>query len=729
MNKSSWYNSKNDFEISLQMDQSDCGVACLLSVIQYYGGSHTLENLRRLSGTTISGTTLLGLCQAARQTGFDADGCEADMPSLIAHESPCILHVIMEGNLQHYIVCIGTTEKEGALKFIIGDPAKGIGYLSRDELERIWKSKTCLVLTPNTYFQKASDTNNAKRRWIKELIKEDFPILSIAVVIGIAVAALGVVMAIFSQRLIDNILPKKNFVKLNLGIALVLILLIVKEGLSVLRQYFLLRQSREFSTRIIDFFYRHLLLLPKPFFDTRKIGELTARLNDTSRIQRVISQLAGNVIIDILVAITSTIFIFTYSWTIGLACVVAIPVFYLLVYLNSKKIAAGQQAIMSNYALAEANYISTLQGIEPIKNYNKQPLFSVSNIGIYKQYQDKLFSLGTIQMRLSFFANTFGASFITVILLFCSYQVLGSHLKVGELIAILGMCSSLLPSIANLALISIPVSEARIAFNRMFEFTALEKEPGTGNNHPFLFQALEVNNLSFRFAGRSQLLKDISFTVSVGEIVAVMGENGSGKSTLTHLLQKNYNAESGEIIINKNISFNNVPLHDWRGVIGVVPQHIHIFNATVLENIAFEDAATKANQVLQFLEACGFMPFMNSLPQSFLTLVGEEGVNLSGGQKQVIALARALYHQPQLLVLDEATSAMDRNTEQFMLQLLNRMRQKMGIIFITHRLHILKSICDRIYILDNGVISSAGNHEQLLKGSNLYSRYWSDLVQ
>ncbi len=208
-----------------------------------------------------------------------------------------------------------------------------------------------------------------------------------------------------------------------------------------------------------------------------------------------------------------------------------------------------------------------------------------------------------------------------------------------------------------------------------------------------------------------------------------MGENGSGKSTLTQLLQKNYEAESGEIIINKNIPLTNVPLHDWRGVTGVVPQHIHIFNATVLENIAFEDAATKANEILQFLEEYGFMPFMNSLPQSFLTLVGEEGVNLSGGQKQVIALARALYHKPQLLMLDEATSAMDRNTEQFVLQLLNRTKQKMGIIFITHRLHILKSFCDRIYILDNGVITSAGNHEQLLKGSNLYSRYWSDLVE
>lgn len=718
---------------TLQQGQSDCGVACLLSVIKYYGGSNTLENLRKLSGTNITGTTLLGLYQAAKQTGFTAEGCESDMEGLIAHGKPCILHVVIGNKLEHYIVCFGTAplsihgEGQG-VRFIIGDPARGIIYFTQTELEEIWKSKTCLVLEPNENFKKATDIKYEKRKWIIDLIKTDYPLLAIAAALGVVVAALSLVMAIFSQRLIDELLPKKEFTKLYLGISLVFFLLLIKEGLSVLRQYFLIRQGKDFNIRIIDFFYHHLLQLPKPFFDTRKIGEFTARLTDTSRIQRVISQLAGNTAIDFLMAIVSAVFIFVYSWQVGIGCLIAMPVFFLLIYWHNKKIIEGQRNIMVSYAMAEGNYISTLQGIEPIKNYNKQELFSTTNKNIYERFQTNIFSLGQIQIRLSFLANAFGVIFLTVVLAFTSYQVLHSHLKTGELIAIISMCGSLLPSIANLALISIPINEAKIAFDRMFEFTAIEPEKDNNENAIKNFETLKVQNLSFRFAGRRPIIRDISFEVNKGEVIAIMGENGCGKSTLVQILQKYYQPEAGKVILNNEMFLYEASPSAWRKLVGVVPQSIHIFNGTVLENIAFDDAQNKTQEVILFLQHKGFAPFIDSLPQSLMTLVGEEGINLSGGQKQMIALARALYHKPQLLILDEATAAMDRQSEQFVLQLLQQLKNEMAIIFITHRLHVLKSFCDRIYILENGTIINYGNHGQLLQTKNLYSNYWNDLV-
>ena len=147
-----------------------------------------------------------------------------------------------------------------------------------------------------------------------------------------------------------------------------------------------------------------------------------------------------------------------------------------------------------------------------------------------------------------------------------------------------------------------------------------------------------------------------------------------------------------------------------------------------MENIAFDDAVTKPQEVFDFLNEYGFIFFLKNLPQSVMTLVGEEGINLSGGQKQMIALARALYHQPQLLILDEATAAMDRQSEQFVLKLLQKLKDKMGIIFITHRLHVLRSFCDRIYILENGSTTTFGTHDKLLQSKNLYSEYWNDLL-
>lgn len=206
-----------------------------------------------------------------------------------------------------------------------------------------------------------------------------------------------------------------------------------------------------------------------------------------------------------------------------------------------------------------------------------------------------------------------------------------------------------------------------------------------------------------------------------------MGENGCGKSTLIQLLMQHYKPESGGIQVNGNHDLFCIGHDSWRKLVAVVPQQVHIFNGTVLENIAFDMANQNPGAVIGFLQEYGFAPFMDSLPQSVMTLVGEEGINLSGGQRQMIALARALYHRPQLLLLDEATSAMDRESEQFVLRLLQGLKPQMVILMITHRLHVLKSFSDRIYILENGQITASGNHNTLLHSDNLYSRYWADI--
>ena len=713
---------------SLQLEQRDCGVACLLNLMRYYGGNSTIDELRRLSGTSVTGTTLLGLKQAAEKIGFDAEGCEADIPALLEHGQPVILHVLVEGNLQHYIVFYGKDLKNGSDKFILGDPAKGIIHVTKEELNKIWVSKACLTLTPNGNFTKEKVVKKRKQKWILELIKEDYSILGVAAVLGLIIAGLGLSMAIFSQKLIDVIIPQKNLLRLNMGIILLLVLLLSKEGFQYLRQYLLINQAKDFNTRIIGYFYSRLLNLPKLFFDTRKIGELTARLNDTSRIQRVISQIAGTIVADIMMVLASLSLLFVYKWEVAMASVLFLPLFFILIRYHNKSILIGQRNVMAGYAQCESNYISTIQGIETIKNFNKQDLFGGSNKELYQNYQSKVVTLGRIQIKLSFLASSSGVVFLVGVLFYCANLMLNGKLLAGELIAITSMCGSLLPGVANLALIAIPINEAKIAFDRMFEFTGIEPEMSEIENQYPAFQSLESKNVSFRFAGRSQLLRCISFGVNKGEIIAIMGENGCGKSTLAQILQKHYEPESGSIKLNSSQSQKDFTSANWRKIVGSVPQNIHIFNGTVIENIAFEEASSKTQEVFNFLQQNGFAPFIESLPQSFMTMVGEEGINLSGGQRQMIALARALYQKPRLLILDEVTSAMDRKSEQFVLQLLKKLKSEMGIIFITHRLHVLKGFCDRIYIMENGEISMQGNHETLLQSENLYSQHWNDLV-
>ena len=261
--------------------------------------------------------------------------------------------------------------------------------------------------------------------------------------------------------------------------------------------------------------------------------------------------------------------------------------------------------------------------------------------------------------------------------------------------------------------------------NRMYEFASIEKE-SVGNSAISIFESLEVKNLAFRFAGRGQLFKSINLTVSKNECIAIVGESGSGKSTLGQILQKFYPFESGAIIINNENNLTNTNTNDWRDVIGVIPQDVTVFSGNVVTNILLGKEDTPEN-IETFCKDYGFEDFIKSLPQGFAIILGEEGINLSGGQKQIIALMRVLYKKPQLLILDEFTSAMDRKTEQFVLQLLNRLKKEITIIFISHRLHSLKKIADKIYIIENGQTLVNGSHSQLLETSNFYSDYWSEI--
>jgi ATP-binding cassette subfamily B protein len=706
---------------TLQLDQSDCGVACLLSLIKLYEGNQSLEKLRELSGTTQQGTTMLGLYQVANKLGFTAEGCEADINALIEHKQPVILHVVIENQLQHYVVCYGHDKQKG---FLIGDPAKGTYYLSEGELDKIWVSKSCLILEPNENFVKDTEAKQSQRKYFFELLKDDYKLLWISILLGVFVAGLGMAMSLFSQKLIDDILPSHKINKLIAGIGLLAILLLARVGISVLREYFLLQQSKDFNNRINNQFFSSLLHLPKPFFDTRKIGELVARLNDTQRVQRVIKMLASSLVIDILVSIISLGFLFGYSWKLGIIALLSLPIYFYIIYKSNKLIINSQNEVMQSYAFNESNYINTIQGIATIKNDNKQEIFNKSNELVFENFQEKLFNLGKINIKLSWQSGLASVFFLIGVLIYTSIQVFNKEIKLGELMAILGIVGSLLPSIANLALVAIPINEAKIAFNRMYEFASIEKEIENGIVISDI-DSLKINNLSFRYAGRSDLFANINIDIAKGKLTAIVGESGSGKSTIGQILQRFYGFENGTIVVNNQHQLSEIELRSYRNLIGVIPQEITIFNGNVVDNILLGSAETPEN-LMQFIQEFGFDTYFKQLPQGLATILGEEGINLSGGQKQIIALARVLYKKPQFLILDEATAAMDRNTEQFSMDLFQKIKPNCAILFISHRLNALKKIADEIYVLDKKTITISGSHNELMESDNFYSDYWKD---
>jgi len=683
-----------------QIDQSDCGVACLLSIIKYHSGYQYLETLREQSGTNSQGTTLLGLYQSANQNGFNTGAFEAEIKDLKYFTEPCILHVILD-NLQHYVVCYGYDGK----KFIIGDPANGISKYPQSLLEEKWKSKRLLKLEPSNDFKKVRNTENSKRKWFIRLLKEDISTLVIIAILGLLATILGFTMAIFSQQLIDNILPQSNIQKLVAGLILITMLQLIRSVFGYIRGTFLNIQNRNFNIRLIDTFYSSLLYLPKTFFNNRKVGELVARMDDTSRIQTVLSFIFGDLTRDILTVLVSFVIIFAYSNIIGWVSIVTIPLFFLIAYLFHYSIVKHQRDVMAHNAKKTSNYINTLENIDTIKSYCKEEKFSIINKLVYGVFQDKIFNLGKVSINMQLITEFFTVIIFSTILSICSFMVINSSLTIGVLTALFSIIGGTLPSIGNIAFANIRLQGAKIAFDRMYEFACIEPEYKL--KLPDCFQKQNINklvldNISFGYPGRSKLLNDISIIIEKGKIVSLIGECGSGKTTLLNLILRFYKQNSGKLMLDK-FSSDEILLPEWRKYIRVVPQEISIFNNTLLENICLSSDQGIMEKALKFCKINGFDDYFERFPQSYFTLLGEEGLNISGGQKQLVGIARALFIESDFLLLDEPTSSMDKKTERFIFDLFVKIKEKTGILLITHKAQIANET-DGIYVLEKGKV-------------------------
>jgi len=391
-----------------------------------------------------------------------------------------------------------------------------------------------------------------------------------------------------------------------------------------------------------------------------------------------------------------------YSWEVALICIFSLPIYFYLIYRNHEKIILSQKAIMQAYALNESNYIATMQGIATIKNDNKQDVFETNNTTIYHSFQNKIFNLGLINIQISWQAGLAGVIFLIGILCYSTIAVLNKELKLGELMAIIGIASSLLPSIGNLALVFIPINEVKVAFDRMYDFISVEKEQPEGTDI-YELNSIELKDVSFRFAGRQVLFEHVNITLSKGTVTAIIGKSGSGKTTLANILQKSYLWEQGQILINNKLELQNVAMQNWRSNMGVIPQEVYIFNGNVLYNIVLEDNCN-IELLHEIIAQYGLSQFIENLPNGLITLVGEEGINLSGGQKQIIGLLRVLYRQPQFYIFDEPTAALDKNMEQLVVQILKKLKEHSIILLITHHLSLIDLIADSVYELDRRII-------------------------
>lgn len=693
--------------ITLQQDKADCGIAALRMIIRWHGADVPAERLRMESGTTDSGTSLLGLYQAAAKFHFNADAYQMEIHDLETVQEPCILHTLIDRRQLHYMVFFGFN-KHGLA--ILGDPATGLRTLAQEDLEQIWISKTALLLTPGEGFRKTAKTKHVKSfRWILETTRENIPHLVVSIAVGMSISILSLSTSVFFQKLIDSFLPHGRKELVAYGLGLLFTILAARSLLSYLRQFILFEFSKNYNRKVTVGFLEKMLNLSKYFYDSRKIGDLIARINDTQKIQNNINFIVGNIIIDALIIMVSLAALFIYSWLIGSLMLVFIPLTLLILYSYNTKLASGQKQVMGDYAELESYYINTLSGLDTIKEFGKSNYFLNIGAQIFSKYQESAFQLNQTGNKLALKVDLLICLQTVTTIGFGAFTFFQGNITIGEVVACLSILTSSVPSILRIAQINIHLQEMGIALNRILEVTEdnppQDKKEKVILNDDAQFGMLRVDNVSFAYPGRQNIFSGVDITINRGDCVVILGPNGSGKSTLLKLLSGMHRPSSGKISI--NIGAGTYDINDLfvNQVIATVPQTIHIFQGNIYDNIVLGSGKSR-DAFEPFMTKYGFDKYFELFPLGYLTPISEDAIKLSGGQLQILALARALYSDPKLLILDECTSFLDAQSESFMLSLLQYVQKNEDktIICVSHDNKIIQLANKRFYLEENRTI-------------------------
>lgn len=703
-----------------QQSSSDCGAASLAMVSLYWGKRFSLNTLRNLALTDRMGASLPALADAAETLGYRVLPVRASISKLELHH-PWIAH--WQGI--HYVV---VWQVKGD-RLLISDPAIGRRWLSRQEFEANWTGYALLLSPTERLSAKKSEKISRSPIW-QTFWHHRYPIGQI-IVASVLLQVFGLATPLITQVVLDHVMPYKSLATLNVFAFGFLIFGMWHIILTFLRQHLLDYFSNRMDLTLISGFISHTLRLPLQFFASRQVGDIVSRVQENRKIQLFLTRKALGTSLDAVMSVVYLGLMAHYNLQLTFLMVGLILPIVTLTLVTSPFLKGVSRDIFKKSAEQNSSIVEMITGVVTVKT-------AAAERRVRWRWEHRFQKMVKARFRGQKLANNLhlASSLInhvgsTIVLWYGATLVIRGEMSIGEFVAFNLLIGNVINPVLALVGLWDEFQEILISIERLDDVLTAQPEENPQKQRqtlPPIRGEVYFENVSFRYNQNEprNSLQNISFKVKAGQTVGIVGKSGSGKSTLVNLLAGLYRPSTGRILIDGHDTAD-VSSQSLRCQLGIVPQECFLFSGTVLENITLYNSEYTLELAIAAAKLADAHDFIQALPLGYHTQVGERGMMLSGGQRQRIAIARALIKNPQILILDEATSSLDTESENRFQQKITRFSRVVATpdesrttFIIAHRLSTVAN-ADYIIVLDRGIVVEQGNHDELMTTSGLYS--------